>query len=223
MNPFATAVTSGRARMISNRKQSPTVAMSVMTSASSTRTPRFCSVSSSSTSKPVMSTPTASGMSNSRLSAIAEPMTSARSHAAIAISQSTHSATATGREIVVAAGLREIAPGDDAELRREPLEQHGHEVREQDDAEQRVAEARSAGEVGGPVAGIHVADGDEIAGSGEGEELPKEAAARRPVRCDRPPGDSARRACAASPARAGRRRAVVGTEDLGHGHGMRVS
>ena len=38
--------------MISNRKHRPTVAMSVMTSASSTRTPRFCSIRSSRTSKP---------------------------------------------------------------------------------------------------------------------------------------------------------------------------
>ena len=43
----------------------------------------------------------------------------------------------------------------------------------QDDAQQRVAEPRSAGEVGGPVARIHVADGDEIAGSGEREHLPE--------------------------------------------------
>ena len=37
-------------------------------------------------------------MPNSRLSAIAVPITSARSHAAMAISQSTHSAKPTGVE-----------------------------------------------------------------------------------------------------------------------------
>ena len=115
-------------------------------------------------------------MWNSRFSAMAEPITSARSHAAIAISQSTQRPMATGRRIVVAARLREIASGDDAELGREPLQQHRHEVREQHDAEQRVAEARAAGEVGRPVAGVHVADGDEIARAGEGEQLAKEAA-----------------------------------------------
>ena len=78
---------------------------------------------------------------------------------------------------MVATGLREIATGDDAELRREPLQQHRHEVGEQDDAEQRVPEPRSAGEIGRPVAGIHVADGDEISRSGEGEQLPKEVSA----------------------------------------------
>ena len=44
---------------------------------------------------------------------------------------------------------------------------------------QRVAEARAAGEVGGPVAGVHVADGDEVAGAGEGEQLAPEAGAVR--------------------------------------------
>ena len=163
--------------MISKRKQRPIVAISVMTSASSTRTPRFCSDSSSSTSKPVTSTPTAIGQLNSRLSAIAEPITSARSHAAMAISQSDPERDRDGPRIVIAAGLREVASGDDAELGREPLEQHGHEVRQQDDAEQRVAEARSAGEVGRPVAGVHVADGDEVSGPGEGEQLSEEAPA----------------------------------------------
>ena len=47
--------------------------------------------STSSTSSAVIATPQASGMPNSRLSAMAEPITSARSQAAIAISQSTQS------------------------------------------------------------------------------------------------------------------------------------
>jgi hypothetical protein len=42
---------------------------------------------------------------------------------------------------VVAAGLREIAAGDDAQLGREALEQDRHQVRQQNDAEQRVPEA----------------------------------------------------------------------------------
>src|SRR6185437_2319391 len=37
--------------------------------------------------------------------------------------------------------------------------------------QQRVAELRSAGERGRPVAGIHIAYGDEIAGAEEGDEL----------------------------------------------------
>ena len=41
-----------------------------------------------------------------------------------------------------------------------------------DDAEQRVAELRAASDIGRPVPGIHVADGDEVAGPREGEHLP---------------------------------------------------
>ena len=48
-------------------------------------------------------------------------------------------------------------------LSGERLEQDRHQVGDQDDAEQRVAEPRAAGEVGGPVARIHVADGDQVA------------------------------------------------------------
>ncbi len=73
---------------------------------------------------------------------------------------------------MIATCLGEITSGDDAELGGESLKEDRHEVGDEDDAEQRVAESRSTGEVGGPVAGIHVADGDEIAGAGEGEDLP---------------------------------------------------
>ena len=89
---------SGREMMISNRKQAPTVATSVMTSASSMRKPRCCNVRMINTSAAVIRMPHVSGIPNSRLSAIAVPITSARSQAAIAISQSTQSAKETGRE-----------------------------------------------------------------------------------------------------------------------------
>ena len=124
-----------------------------------------------------MHTPQTSGMPKSRFSAMAEPMTSARSQAQIATSHRIHSTNETGARVVIAAGLREVAAGDDAELRAERLQQDRHQVREQDDAEQRVAELRAAGEVRGPVAGIHVADGHEVAGPGEGEHLAPEAEA----------------------------------------------
>jgi hypothetical protein len=70
---------------------------------------------------------------------------------------------------VLAAGLREVEAGSDAEANGRRLEQHRHEVGDEDDRQQRVAELRSAGERGRPVAWIHVADGDEIAGAEEGE------------------------------------------------------
>src|SRR5678815_1321628 len=47
-----------------------------------------------------------------------------------------------------------------------------HQVGDQDDGKERVAELRSAGEVGCPVAGVHVTDGDEVSGSGKGEDFP---------------------------------------------------
>jgi hypothetical protein len=79
-----------------------------------------------------------------------------------------------GQGIVVAAGLGEIAAGDDAELDAEVLQQNGHEIGDENDAQQRVAELRAALQVGGPVARVHVTDRDEKAGAGEGEQLAPE-------------------------------------------------
>ena len=81
--------------------------------------------------------------------------------------------------VVVAAGLGEVAAAGDAEARGERLQQDRHQVRDHDDAEQRVAEARAAGEVGGPVARVHVADRDEVARAGKGEHLFPESGAVR--------------------------------------------
>ncbi len=79
-----------------------------------------------------------------------------------------------GPRIMIAAGLREVATGDDAELDAQVLQQDRHEIRDHDDREERVAELRAASEVGGPVAGIHVTDGHEETGPGKGEQLPPE-------------------------------------------------
>src|SRR5207245_2761937 len=81
--------------------------------------------------------------------------------------------------VVVAAGLRQIAPGDDAQLEGERLQQDGHQVGDHDDAEQRVAEVCAAGEIGGPVARVHVPDSDHVARAGEGERLAPERHAAR--------------------------------------------
>ena len=89
---------------------------------------------------PVMHDADRSGMPNSSLSAMAEPITSARSHAAMAISQPIQSTNDDGARVVVAARLGEVAAGGDAELEREALEQHRHEVGDEHHAEQRVAE-----------------------------------------------------------------------------------
>ena len=105
---------------------------------------------------------------------MAEPMTSARSQAAMAISAMTQRAMEVRLRVGLAAGLGEVAPGGDAEFERQALEQDRHQVGEHDDEEQGVAVAGAAGEIGGPVAGVHVADGDEEAGAGEAEDATPE-------------------------------------------------
>ena len=65
--------------------------------------------------------------------------------------------------VVIAARLREIAAGYDAKLRGQALQQNRHQIGQQDDRQQRVAEARAASKVGRPIAGIHISDGDEVA------------------------------------------------------------
>ena len=61
----------------------------------------------------------------------------------------------------------------------EMLEQDRHQVRDQDDRQQRVAELRAAGQVGRPVAGVHVADRDQKARAGERQHLAPGRRARR--------------------------------------------
>ncbi len=64
--------------------------------------------------------------------------------------------------VLLAADLREVAPGRDPELGRERLDQHRREVRGDDHPHQPVAEARAGGDVGREVAGVDVGDaGDE--------------------------------------------------------------
>ncbi len=121
-----------------------------------------------------MTQPQTSGMPKSSCNAMAEPTTSARSHAAMAISQRIQRNQTVGVGVMVAAGLRQIASGGDAELDAQMLEQNRHEIGNHDDGQQRVAELRAAGKVGRPVAGIHVADGDEKAGAGKRQQLPPE-------------------------------------------------
>ena len=87
-------------------------------------------------------------------SPIAEPTTSARSHAANGDLAQNPLKPDDRHGVVVAAGLREIATGDDAELDTKVLEQNRHEIGDQDDAEQGVAELRPALQVGRPVAGV---------------------------------------------------------------------
>ena len=132
-----------------------------------------------STSSAVRQTPQISGRPNSRLSAIAAPITSARSHAAIAISHRIQRTMVDRPRVVVAARLRQVAPARDAEAHGERLQQDRHQVGHEDDAEQRVAVPRAAGQVRRPVARVHVADGDEISRARKGKQLPPETRIRR--------------------------------------------
>ena len=80
--------------------------------------------------------------------------------------QSRHPQTAEVRRRI--AQLRRTA-GHDAEARGQRLEQHRHEVAHQQHPHELVAEARAAGEIGGPVAGVHVADTHQVGGPCESE------------------------------------------------------
>ena len=101
----------------------------------------------------------------------------------------------------VAAGLRQVAARRKAEPRAQRLQQDRHQVGEQRDRKQRVAELGAAGERRRPVAGVHVADGDEVARAEEGEERRQPV----PVHRDRAPHLAQRGlAAGAAPARADR-------------------
>ncbi len=63
--------------------------------------------------------------------------------------------------VALVAKLRQVALRGHAQLQGQALQQNRHQVREHDDEQQRVAETRPAGDVGGPVAGIHVAHRDQ--------------------------------------------------------------
>src|SRR5262249_29842041 len=69
-------------------------------------------------------------------------------------------------------GLGKIGAGREAEARTKRLKQNRHEIGQQRDDQQRVAELGSASERSGPVAGIHIAYGNEVARTQKGENLP---------------------------------------------------
>ena len=83
--------------------------------------------------------------------------------------------------IGVAAGLGEVAAGGDRHPGAQVLQDDRHDVGEEGDEEQRVAELGASGEGRRPVAGVHIADGNEVAGAEERHQL----APHRAVRGDR--------------------------------------
>ena len=68
---------------------------------------------------------------------MAEPSTSARSQAAMAISHKAEQHVVDSRRIVVVAGLGQVAAGHQAQPGAEGLQQHGHGVAHQQHPDQR--------------------------------------------------------------------------------------
>ena len=100
----------------------------------------------------------------------------------------------TGRGKCVAAVLGQVLPGGDAELGREGLDQHGHQVAGHDHPQQRVAELGAALDVGGEVARVHVGDAGDEGRPQERQDLPQPSAAERPGPGRPPPPSCGRRA-----------------------------
>ena len=70
---------------------------------------------------------------------------------------------------VVTAQLGQVAPGGDADLRREVLDQHRHEVGAEQHPQQQVAVLGAASDVGGEVARVDVGDARDERRPEEGE------------------------------------------------------
>ena len=75
--------------------------------------------------------------------------------------------------------LGKIMPGDDAEARRQCLQDDRHQVGEQSDRYQLAAELGAASEVGRPIARVHVADANHIAGAQKGKKTAQPQASSR--------------------------------------------
>ena len=79
------------------------------------------------------------------------------------------------------ADLGQVASRGDAELRRQRLDQHRHQVRGDDHPDERVAELRAAGDVRGEVAGVDVGDAGDECGAEERQEPERAIAAQDPL------------------------------------------
>ena len=73
------------------------------------------------------------------------------------------------RRKMLAAQFGEIAPGDDAELGRQRLEQHGGDIGRQHHPQERIAVFRPGLDVGGEIAGVYIGDRGDHRGAGEQE------------------------------------------------------
>ena len=137
------------------------------------------------------------GTPNRRLSAIAAPTNSARSVAMAMISACTHRPQVTGRGSAARHSSGRLRPGGDADLGRQVLHEHRHQVRGDDHPDEQEAVLRAAGDVRGEVARVDVGDCGDEGGAEHGE-----AAAERPAGADRAQRADLRRGPAAARARA---------------------
>ena len=145
-----------RTRLYKN-PTSTTSSMPVMAT-SNGRAPLVCRPSRANATTAVIIPPASSGRPNSRCRAMAPPRTSARSVAMATSSACTQSPRVTGLREVVPAQLREVLAGRDARLGGEVLDEHGHQVADDEDPDQQVPELGTGGDVGGEVPGIDVGD-----------------------------------------------------------------
>ncbi len=123
----------------------------------------------------------------------------------------------------IAAHFREVASGDDAELGREGLEQHGDQIGQQHDPEQAVAVFGARLDVGREISGIHVGDRGDHGRTGEwqiGAHAPPPAGQnlarrrRRPLRERAPHGDRFRQGMSARVPRFGHLHYIANCESF---------
>ncbi len=106
---------------------------------------------------------------------MAEPMTSARSQAAMAISHRHPQNHADRLGIVVAAGLGKIAARDDPQLHCQGLQQDRHQIGNHDHGKQGVIEPSSRSQIRCPIPRVHVSHSHHVSWSREGQHLAPEA------------------------------------------------
>ena len=94
---------------------------------------------------------------------------------------------------VLPAQLGQVAPGGDAHLGRQVLDEHRHQVRGQDHPQQQVAVLRAARDVRGEVPGVDVGDAGHEGGAQHGQRAPNAPTAADELERGRPgEGDGAR-------------------------------
>ena len=92
---------------------------------------------------------------------------------------------------MLAAQFGQIAPGDDAELGRQRLEQHRREACRQHHPQEGIAVFRPGPDVGGEIAGVHIGDRSDDRGARKQQRAAPASSCRRArCECPRPSGPS---------------------------------